>query len=52
MNSHTVHRESEITDPRVTPLAALRRELLKRNLDGFIVPRSDEHLGEYVPASA
>jgi Xaa-Pro aminopeptidase len=33
-------------------LAALRRELAARGLDGFIVPRADEHLGEYVPASA
>ena len=35
-----------------TPLAALRNELIRRGLDGFIVPRADEHLGEYVPASA
>jgi Xaa-Pro aminopeptidase len=35
-----------------SPLSALRRELARRNLDGFIVPRADEHLGEYVPASA
>ena len=33
-------------------LAALRQELARQGLDGFIVPRSDEHLGEYVPASA
>ena len=33
-------------------LAALRRELAARGLDGFIVPRADEHLGEYVPAAA
>ena len=33
-------------------LAALRRELAGRGLDGFIVPRADEHLGEYVPAAA
>ncbi len=35
-----------------SPISALRQELVRRNLDGFIVPRSDEHLGEYVPASA
>ncbi len=35
-----------------TPLAALRNELARRSLHGFIVPRADEHLGEYVPASA
>src|SRR5579863_4316616 len=33
-------------------LAALREELVRQELDGFIVPRADEHLGEYVPASA
>src|SRR5271165_377074 len=33
-------------------LAALRAELAKRGLDGFIVPRSDEHQGEYVPRRA
>ncbi len=35
-----------------SPLGALRIELSRRCLDGFIVPRADEHLGEYVPASA
>jgi Xaa-Pro aminopeptidase len=33
-------------------LASLRRELAARRLDGFIVPRADEHQGEYVPKSA
>ncbi|MEJ1161575.1 aminopeptidase P family protein [Prosthecomicrobium sp. N25] len=33
-------------------LAALRAELARRGLDGFIVPRADEHQGEYVPPSA
>jgi Xaa-Pro aminopeptidase len=33
-------------------LSALRQELQRQGLDGFIVPRADEHLGEYVPASA
>jgi len=33
-------------------LARLRQELSARGLAGFIVPRADEHLGEYVPASA
>ena len=32
--------------------AALRAELAKRWLDGFLVPRSDEHQGEYVPGRA
>ena len=30
-------------------LADLRAELTRRGLDGFIVPRADEHQGEYVP---
>jgi Xaa-Pro aminopeptidase len=33
-------------------LSALRQELARQSLDGFIVPRADEHLGEYVPPSA
>jgi Xaa-Pro aminopeptidase len=32
-------------------LAALRAELKRRGLDGFIVPRSDSHQNEYVPPS-
>ncbi len=31
---------------------ALRQGLKVQGLDGFIVPRADEHLGEYVPACA
>jgi Xaa-Pro aminopeptidase len=34
------------------PLTALRNELARRDLHGFVVPRADEHLGEYVPAAA
>ncbi len=33
-------------------LAALRAEMLRLDLAAFLVPRSDEHLGEYVPPSA
>jgi Xaa-Pro aminopeptidase len=33
-------------------LPAFRAELARQGLQGFIVPRADEHLGEYVPASA
>jgi Xaa-Pro aminopeptidase len=35
--------------PRPERLSRLRRELAARGLDGFVVPRSDEHQGEYVP---
>src|SRR5262245_28220115 len=31
-------------------VATLRAELAKRKLDGFIVPRADEHQNEYIPA--
>ena len=34
------------------PITLLRRELAKAKLDAFIVPRADEHQGEYVPPSA
>ena len=30
-------------------LARLRAEVVRRGLDGFVVPRADEHQGEYVP---
>jgi Xaa-Pro aminopeptidase len=33
-------------------LARLRAELARQGAQGFIVPRSDEHQGEYVPPSA
>ncbi len=33
-------------------LARLRAELARQGVQGFIVPRSDEHQGEYVPPSA
>ena len=33
-------------------LAAVRAELMQQGLTGFLVPRGDEHLGEYVPPSA
>src|SRR5258705_8286614 len=32
-------------------VAALRTELARRELTGFVVPRSDRHQNEYVPAS-
>jgi len=33
-------------------IAKLREELVRRGLDGFVVPRADEHQSEYVPANA
>ncbi len=45
---------AETTSPTQGPprLAALRAELKRRSLDGFVVPRADEYQGEYVPAHA
>ncbi|MDP8917837.1 MAG: aminopeptidase P family protein, partial [Pseudomonadota bacterium] len=44
----------DTTSPSQGPLhvARLRTEMARRGLDGFIVPRADEHQGEYVPRSA
>ena len=41
--------DSSVGGPR---LALLRAELARLSLDGFIVPRADEHQGEYVPDCA
>src|SRR5580704_9622079 len=41
--------EKSATAPR---LAALRAELKRRGLDGFIVPRADRYQNEYVPPCA
>ncbi len=38
--------------PHAERLAALRAALAERGVEGFLVPRADEHQGEYVPASA
>ena len=38
--------------PHTDRLAALRAELARQHLDGFIVPLTDEHLSEYVGAYA
>ena len=45
---------TETADPShgAARVKALRAELARRGLDGFIVPRSDEHQNEYVPPCA
>ncbi len=40
------------TEPYATRLAAVRAILAREGVDGLLVPRADEHLGEYVPANA
>lgn len=44
----------EKIDPSVGPVRAkaLRTHLARLGIDGFLVPRNDEHRGEYVPPSA
>lgn len=45
--------EQKTTPSQGAPhLKALREELNKRGLDGFVVPRTDEHQNEYVPPSS
>ncbi len=43
----------EVADPSLgaSRVKALREELARRGLDGFVVPRADQHQNEYVPAS-
>ena len=45
---------TETADPTkgAERVALLRAKLKEMGLDGFIVPRADEHQGEYVPDSA
>ena len=45
---------TETADPSqgAARVAALREELQRRGLDGFVVPRADEHQNEYVPKGA
>jgi Xaa-Pro aminopeptidase len=39
-----------MTSPISSRLSALRAEMKKAGVDGLVVPRADEFLGEYVPA--
>ena len=47
--SYDDQSDASLCGPR---LQALRAELKRRGLDGFVVPRADEHQGEYVPKRA
>lgn len=49
---NVVKAERPQTLPAGERIAALREELDRLGLDGFIVPRTDEHQGEYVPPRA
>ena len=53
MTKHFQSFDDQSDPTTVAPrLKLLRAELARRGLDGFIVPRSDEHQGEYVPKHA
>lgn len=45
-------RGNNVIDSPGKRLTKLRAALSQQGLHGFIVPRADEHLGEYVPAAA
>lgn len=47
--SYDVKSNPAHSGPRV---AKLRAEMARLGIDGFLVPRADEHQGEYVPPSA
>ncbi len=51
-----VARQAPSADPQpgatASRVAELRAELARRGVHGFLVPRADEHQGEYVPARA
>ncbi|WP_455473774.1 aminopeptidase P family protein [Bartonella sp. B30(2025)] len=50
-----MYQSFEVTtnpDCAVKRVASLRKELDRLGLDGFLVPRADEHQGEYVPPHA
>ncbi len=49
--THIFH-ESYAMSPLSDRLATLRENFSSFAIDGLLVPRSDEHLGEYVPACA
>src|SRR5262245_19727158 len=57
MTLKTFHAEFQTFDDAVetqdvpSRLAALRTELARRGLDGFIVPHADRHQNEYLPPS-
>lgn len=45
---------SSVSNPALAAsrIADMRNELVRRKLDAYLVPRTDEHQGEYIPADA
>ncbi|MGH6968474.1 MAG: aminopeptidase P family N-terminal domain-containing protein, partial [Stellaceae bacterium] len=52
MDARHINREMPDQETSAEKLARLRAELARQGVAGFIVPRADEHQGEYVPESA
>jgi len=52
MDARHISREMQAKETSAEKLARLRAEFERQGIAGFIVPRADEHQGEYVPASA
>ena len=52
MDARHISGEMPAKESSAEKLARLRAELSRQGVAGFIVPRADEHQGEYVPASA
>jgi len=48
---HALAADAAEEPPRAERLAALRREMQRRGLDGFILQRTDAHGSEYLPAA-
>ncbi|MDF1792305.1 MAG: aminopeptidase P family protein [Thalassobaculaceae bacterium] len=48
--AHALRPADDISDP--SRLDRLRKALNEAGVDGFILPRADEHMGEYIPAPA
>ena len=51
-SARRAQQEAEKTGDHGARLSALRAELARRSVQGFLIPRADEHQGEYVPSSA
>ncbi|HEV2265016.1 MAG TPA: aminopeptidase P family protein [Stellaceae bacterium] len=52
MDARHINGEMPAKESSAEKLARLRTELNRQGIGGFIVPRADEHQGEYVPPSA
>jgi len=53
LHAETLARAAALTPlPMSDRVSALRVELKARGIDGFVIPRGDEHQGEYVPMRA